>query len=139
MRAKTPLWYMVQAIVGTLLEEAALVVVMLWVLPIFDIRVPWWGLAIMMAALAIVAYITYRIGKGTFAVKHRVALEAMIGCEGKVVKPLAPVGYVKVRGELWKATGGSEFEVGDEVVVVGFDGMKLIVRPKENSERNGIR
>jgi membrane protein implicated in regulation of membrane protease activity len=139
MKTKTPLWYTVQAIVGTLVEEAALVIIVLWGLPHVGIHVPWWGLAILMAGLAVVAYATYRIGKGTFAVRHKGALEALVGGEGKVVKPLAPVGYVKIRGELWKAVcEESKLEVGDKVIVVGVDGMMLIVRLKASGEHNGI-
>lgn len=131
MKSKTPLWYTLQAILGTVLEEAILVIIVLWALPLFSIHVPWWGLAILMAALAIVAYVTYRIGKGTFFIKPKGALESLIGCEGRVVKPLTPKGYVKIRGELWKAACSEhECKNGDEVEVIGLEGMTLIVRPK---------
>ena len=82
-KTKTPLWYTAEAIVGTLLEEAALVLIVLWVLPIFGIHVSWWWLAALMVALAIVAYVTYRVGKGTFFVKRKAALEALVGSEGR--------------------------------------------------------
>ena len=131
MKTTTPLWYTLQAIVGTLVEEAGLVFIVLWVLPLFDIHVPWWGLALLMLALAVVAYVTYRIGKGTFFIKPRGALESLIGCEGVVVKALAPAGYIKVRGELWKAVC-EEYECrnGDVVEVLGVEGITLIVHPK---------
>jgi len=126
MKTKVPLWYMMQAIIGTLLEEAVLVAIVLWGLPYFDIYIPLWGLATLMIALAIVGYISYRIGKPTFFLKPRVTPE--IGSEGKVVTPLTPQGYVKVQGVLWKAVcTESGLETGDEVVVVGLDGLKLIV------------
>ena len=136
-KTKTPLWYTAEAIVGTLLEETALVIIVLWVLPIFGIHVSWWWLAVLMVALAIVAYLTYRVGKGTFFVKRKAALEALVGNEGKVVKPMAPVGYVKVRGELWKASSSEgELKIGDEVVIEGMEGFRLIVRPKDTVERS---
>ncbi len=129
MKTKVPLWYMVQAIVGTMLEEAILVAIVLWVLPYFDIYIPLWVLAVLMVALAIMGYVSYRIGKPTFLLKPRVTPE--IGSEGKVVKPLAPEGYVKVHGVLWKATCfESGLEAGDEVEVVGIEGLKLIVAAK---------
>ena len=136
MKTKTPLWYTLQAIVGTLVEEAGLVFIVLWVLPLFDIHIPWWGLALLMLALAVVAYVTYRIGKGTFFIKPKGALEALIGCEGVVVKPLAPVGYIKVRGELWKAAC-EEYECrnGDVVEVLEVEGMTLVVHPKDMLQR----
>jgi len=129
MRTKAPLWYTVQAIIGTMLEEAVLVAIVLWVLPYFGIHIPLWGLIILMIALAIVGYVSYRIGKLTFLLKPRVAPEA--GSEGKVVTPLTPQGYVKVQGVLWKATCFEQgLETGDEVVVVGVDGLRLIVAAK---------
>lgn len=131
MKTKPPLWYTVQAIVGTVLEEVVLVAIVLWVLPHFDIHIPLWGLAILMVGLAILSYVTYLIGKPTFILRPRVAPETIIGSEGKVVRPLAPEGYVKVQGVLWKAVcAESGLEAGDEIVVVGIDRLKLIVCPK---------
>ena len=130
------MWYTLQAVLGTLVEEAGLVFIALWVLPIFDIHVPWWGLGLLMLALAIVAYVTYRIGRGTFFIKPRGTLEALIGYEGVVVKPLAPAGYIKVRSELWKAIcEGYECRNGDVVEVLGVEGMTLVVRPKDMLQR----
>lgn len=131
MKTRPPLWYTVQAIVGTILEEAVLVIIVLWVLPHFNIHIPLWGLAVLMVALAIFSYVSYWIGKPTFILRPRVAPET--GSEGKVVRPLAPQGYVKVQGVLWKAISAeSGLEVGDEVVVVGIDGLKLIVSRKQD-------
>ena len=132
MDRKPPLWYTVQAVISWMLEEAVLVAVVLWVLPYFNINIPLWGLAILMAALAVHSIIMYRIGRPTFLIRPRVAAEAIIGNEGKVTRRLAPEGYVKVQGVLWKATcDGAELEVGDEVVVVGIERLKLIVKPRK--------
>ena len=132
MDRKPPLWYTVQAVISWMLEEAVLVAVVLWVLPYFNINIPLWGLAILMAALAVHSIIMYRIGRPTFLIRPRVAAEAIIGNEGKVTRRLAPEGYVKVQGVLWKATcDEAELEVGDEVVVVGIERLKLIVKPRK--------
>ena len=121
-----------QAILGWMIEEAILVAVVLWLMPLFDIYIPLWGLAILMASLAVYSYIMYRVGKSTFLIRPRVAAEAIIGCEGKVTRRLAPGGYVKVQGVLWKATcDEAELEIDDEIVVVDIDGLKLIVSPKD--------
>jgi len=118
--------------VGTLIEEAVLVVIVLWVLPYFNIHIPMWGLAVLMVGLAIFSYVTYRIGRPTFFLRPRVAPETIIGNEGRVVRPLAPEGYVKVQGVLWKAIcAESQLEAGDEVVVVAIDRLKLIVCRKQ--------
>jgi len=134
MDRKPPLWYTLQAILGWMLEEAVLVAVVLWVLPQFNINIPLWGLAILMAALAVYSYIMYRIGRPTFFIRPRLAAEAIIGNEGKVTRRLAPEGYVKVQGVLWKATcDEAELEIGDEIVVVGIERLKLIVSPKDRT------
>jgi membrane protein implicated in regulation of membrane protease activity len=134
MKNKPPIWYTVQAILGWMLEEAILVAVVLWLLPLFNINIPLWVLAILMVALAIYSYIMYRVGRSTFLIGPRVAAEAIIGNDGKVTKRLAPEGYVKVQGVLWKATCiESELEVGDEIVVVNIEGLRLIVSPKERT------
>ena len=131
MKTKPPLWYTVQAILGWMLEEAILVAAVLWLLPQFNINLPLWALGILMAALAIYSYIMYRVGRSTFLIRPKVAAETVIGNGGKVTKRLAPEGYVKVQGVLWKATCvESELEVGDQVVVVGIEGLRLIVTTK---------
>ncbi|MBM4446022.1 MAG: hypothetical protein FJ023_01550 [Chloroflexi bacterium] len=138
MKPKPPLWYKVQAVLGWMLEEAMLVAVVLWVLPhLFNINIPLRGLAILMAALAVHSYIMYRIGRPTFLMRPKVSAETIIGNEGKVTKRLAPDGYVKVQGVLWKATcAESELEVGDEIVVVNIEGLRLIVSPKRRTLYN---
>ena len=131
MKIKSPLLYTIYSIIGTILEEALLVVIVLWVLPHFNIRIPWWGLAVLAVALAAYACFTYRLGIRALVKKPTIAPDSIIGTEGKVVRPLAPEGLVKVHGELWRAHCDKwELEAGDEVVVVGIDGLKLIVVPK---------
>jgi len=106
----------------------------LWGLPQFDIHIPWWGLSILMVVLAVYSFITYRMGRLALIQKPIVAPDSIIGTEGKVVKPLTPVGSVKVQGVLWKAVcAESQLETDDEVVVVGIDRLKLIVILKRRS------
>ncbi len=134
MKNKPPLWYKVQAILGWMLEEVVLMAIVLWLLPHFNINIPLWALGILMVALAVYSYTMYRVGRPTFLLKPRVSAEAIIGNEGKVIKRLAPEGYVKVQGVLWKATcNEAELEIGDEIVVVDIEGLKLFVSPKEKA------
>jgi len=127
----------VQAVLGWMLEEAILVAAVLWLLPQFNVNIPLWVLAVLMAALAIYSYIMYRVGRSTFLIRPKVAAETVIGNGGKVTKRLAPEGYVKVQGVLWKAKCvESELEVGDEIVVVDIDGLRLIVSPKLGTVQN---
>jgi membrane-bound serine protease (ClpP class) len=63
-------------------------------------------------------------------------LDSLIGQRGTVLQPLAPEGRVRVQGENWAArldarstAAGTRVEAGQEVRVVGVDGLKLIVEP----------
>ena len=58
-----------------------------------------------------------------------VGAETMIGARGTVVRPLRPTGQVRVAGELWEATSESGADPGEEVTVVGRDGLTLVVEP----------
>lgn len=57
-----------------------------------------------------------------------------IGRTGVALERLDPSGYVRVRGELWRAeaTDGSPVEKGEEVGVHGIRGLTLLVRPEAN-------
>jgi membrane-bound serine protease (ClpP class) len=75
----------------------------------------------------------------SFALRARqrpvaVGTEALIGRVGVVRTPLTPKGMIHVSGELWSAVlEGPEdhLDVGQDVVVVAVEGMRLRVRPKE--------
>jgi membrane-bound ClpP family serine protease len=120
---------LILAILSTLLEEAAIAVVVLWGLPWLGIEIPLAGLIALMVAWAAFAVFTYR--KGTKALKKKpvAGLSNMVGTKGKVVSRLDPEGLVRVKGELWRASSAAgRIDSGVEVIVVGQDGLKLIVR-----------
>ena len=123
---------LILAIISNLLEETALVVVVLWGLPQFGIRVPLPGLITLMVVWLAVSIMIYHIGSHALQKEHMVGLPNMVGSRGRVVSPLAPGGMVKIKGELWAAkSAGGEIESGEKVIVVGQDGLKLIVRSSE--------
>jgi membrane protein implicated in regulation of membrane protease activity len=133
----TPFSYTVYAIIGTTLEEGALVVIVRWWLPHhFDIHISWWVLGILMFLLFGYSVFTYRMGRRALLRKSPLYPEAIVGCEGVVATPLDPTGYVKVKGELWKATSTSDIEIGGKIRVTKIDGIRLVVVP-ENEERSG--
>jgi membrane-bound ClpP family serine protease len=120
---------LIVAILSTLLEEAAIAVVVLWGLPRLGVEIPLAGLIAFMVAWAAFAVFTYR--KGTKALKKKpvVGLSNMVGSQGKVVTPLDPEGLVRIKGELWKSKSADRrINTGEGVIVVGQDGLKLIVR-----------
>ncbi|MBN1974756.1 MAG: NfeD family protein [Sedimentisphaerales bacterium] len=63
-------------------------------------------------------------------------MEQLIGMNGIAMDSLNPDGYVKVKGELWKAEiRDLEFPLkeGDEIKVSDVEGMTLIVKRSDNN------
>lgn len=121
---------LILAILSTLLEETALVAIVLVGLPELGIKIPLAGLIALMLAWAAITVIMYRAGSRALKRKPITGLEAMIGSKGKAVNPLEPEGLVKIGAELWRARSVKDkIAVGDEVIVVAQEGSKLIVRP----------
>ena len=117
------------AIVSTLLEEAIIIGVVIWGLPKLGIHIPLWGLIVLTVAWAVYAVTTYRSGSRALRKKPQIGLPHMVGSKGKVVSPLIPEGQVKIRGELWRAKSAADgrMDIGEEVTVVGQEGLELIV------------
>ena len=119
---------LIYAIVSILLEEAAIVAVVLVGLPQLGIEVPVGVLIAVMVAFAVFSVLLYRAGSQALRRKP-VALSVMVGSKGKVVSPLAPIGFIKIKDELWEAESASDkIGIGKEVMVIGQDGLKLVVR-----------
>lgn len=130
-RQKSPRWHTIYSIVTTLIEEAAIAAILLWVLPLFGIHIPLWGILLIMIGFGIFSYVSYLIGHPTISYKEVNAPESIVGREGIVESELNPDGYVRVAGELWKANaGGLNIAKGTSVIVTGIKGLKLTVRIK---------
>ena len=125
--------YTLLAITTSLLEQAALVAVVLWLLPRVAINIPIWGLILMMIALGTYNCINYRLGKKALTKKPIISLD--IGSRGRAATPVSPTGYVRVNGELWRASSNSNIDAGEEISVVGIEGMELLVSPIEKDNR----
>ncbi len=54
--------------------------------------------------------------------------ETLVGATAQVVTPCAPLGQVRVQGELWRAHCAEGAAAGEEVRVVGLDGLTLHVK-----------
>lgn len=119
---------LIWAILSTLLEETAIVAIVLIGLPEFGIELPLGVLIAVMVAWAALSVIFYRMGSRALRRKPLVGLLTMVGGKGKVVSPLDPEGVIRINGELWRAKSAvQKIEVGEEVIVQRQDGTKLIV------------
>ncbi len=120
---------LVLAIISTLLEEGAIFVIWRWALPRFGIELSLYVLIIIMVGWLVYAVVTFIVVTRALGKKAVIGLQTMIGSRGKVARPLAPEGMVRIKGELWGATSEEgEIDIGEEVIVVGEDGLKLVVR-----------
>jgi len=123
---------LILAIVSTLLEEAALAVIVLVGLPELGVNIPLPVLIALMVVWTAVSVVTYLAGSRALKRKPATGMEAMVGSQGKTVSPLDPEGLVKIGGELWQAkSAGNKIGAGEEVTVVAREGKKLIVTQQQ--------
>ena len=119
-------------ILVSLLDDAAgalLILLVLWFLKI-PISLP---IIIFLAVVfAVFAFVMHKMVIPAYRNKKTTGAEGMIGLEGKVIETLMPNGLIKVKGEYWKAKSvGKEVAVGENVEIVGLDGLTLMVKHKK--------
>jgi len=119
-----------------LLDEAAVVAVVLLVLWALGIEIPLPIAIVMALLLGAFIFIIHKAVIPALRKKGITGSEGMIGLEGTVIEPLAPVGVVRVGGEYWKAkSAGGNVAVGEEVEILGVNGLTLMVKLKNQSLR----
>jgi len=127
---------LIVAIISTLLEEIVLVVVVLWGLPQIGVEIPLPGLIILMVLWSGFAVFSYMMGSRALKRELVHNLPVAAGSTGRVVRRLAPDGMIKVRDELWDARSAHhDVEVGEKVIVIGHDGLKLIVKRESTDDK----
>ena len=104
--------------------------------------VRWWGLPVL-AAYGLVALwlvkdvIMFPILRIAYESDSASGVDAIYGALGVVTQPLAPVGYVRLGPELWKAelaSGSGSVLKGSAIRVVEVRGLTLVVEPVVSSE-----
>ena len=118
-------------VVVLLLDEAAVVVLVLLVLWVLEIKIP---LSITIVAALVLGALVFVIHKAiipTFHKKKVTGAEGLIGLEGEVVEPLTPTGVIRVEGEYWKAKSvDEEIAAGEDVEILGLNRLTLEVKRK---------
>ena len=115
-----------------LLDDAAAVALVLFVLWVLKIEIPLPIAIVMALLLGTVVFIIHKAVIPTFHKKQVTGAEGLVGLEGEVVQPLTPRGMVSVKGEYWKSKSvGENIAVGEEVEILALDGLKLMVRLKD--------
>ena len=95
------------------------------------VDVPLWVASGVLVVWVIKDYALYPFLRFAYEPNRLLPIERLIGELGTAVRPLAPNGYVKVRGELWRATAEVSDESvgeGDAIEVTSVDGMTLVVK-----------
>ncbi len=73
----------------------------------------------------------YPLLRSAYEVNEAPPVERLIGRRGVAIEPLAPSGYVRIGGELWRARASGAAAIAPDlaVEVVGAEGLVLSVRP----------
>jgi membrane protein implicated in regulation of membrane protease activity len=119
-------------VLATLVDDAAVLLVILLILWLLNIAISWVGIIFLLLLLGAVIFIMHKVIIPTLNRRVITGSEGMIGLEGMVVNPLEPRGMVRVGSEYWKARStGRNIPAGDRVEVVAMDGLTLRVKPKQ--------
>ncbi|MBI2831095.1 MAG: hypothetical protein HYX79_02425 [Chloroflexi bacterium] len=123
---------LVFAILTITMQEVAIALIALLALPSAGVSVPVPALVIFMLAWATGCALVYRAGSRALKRKTLTGLWSLEGGTGKVVTRLTPQGKVRIHDELWDAlSSDGAIDVGEEVVVVKQEGLKLLVVRKQ--------
>jgi len=130
--------YIIFNVVTGLLKGTALLLVVLWLLPLWGVSIPIWGIILIVAAFLTYEIVTFRLGRRVLERKPVIWSEAIVGRCGKTTTPLTPDGYVQVNGELWHAfSSDTNINEGEDIVVVELDRLTLRVAPLQASKNRG--
>ena len=118
-------------VLASLLDDAGAVLLILLVLWFFNITI---SLPIVILLILLFIALVFVMHKLVIPALHRRKItgsEGMLGLEGRVIKSLAPSGTISVKGEYWTArSNGENIPVGEQVEIVGIDGLTLQVKRK---------
>ena len=93
---------------------------------------PGWAGVLLVAGVVVKDAALYPLLRNAYESDGSSAIERLIGLRGVAVESLAPDGYVRVRGELWRSEAATEDRTirrGHPVTVHAVRGTTLLVRP----------
>jgi membrane protein implicated in regulation of membrane protease activity len=129
-KRKSGRWHTIYSLITSSIEELAIAALLLWLLPSLGVQVPQWLTVTVLAGFPVFCYIMYRIGHPTVLYGDVTGPEAIVGSTG-TVETVLPEAFIRVQGELWKAScPDGELKVGEEVTVTAVDGLSLTVSRK---------
>lgn len=93
-------------------------------------------LPLVLATAGITVFLTSIVLKAHLK-KVAVGKEGLIGETAEVLEDISGTGKVFVHGEIWQAKSNELIKKGEEVEVIGFDQMKLLVKAKRHCDPGG--
>ena len=130
-RRRSPFWrYTAFQVPGWILTAAG----GWWLVTSFD--APAWVAGALPAAWFVKDMALYPLVRTAYEVDDTPPIARLVGRVGTAAQRLAPRGYVRIRGELWRAETDADAPVEPEatVEVVGGAGLTLRVRPRTASD-----
>jgi len=122
-------WRLVIAVITTLLDEAIIIMLILWGLPRLGINFPIPALVVIGVLWTGFAILLYLSGSKVLNKKPLSGLTDLIGFKGIAVTSISPKGMVRVNGELWEAISlDGNIQKGENIIIEKQDGLKLNVR-----------
>ena len=94
------------------------------------LHLPEWVAPVATALFIVKDLVLYRAMRDVF---RPPAAPVRVGSQGETAEPIAPIGYVRVGGELWRATTPDRrhLPAGIPVRVLATRGLTLVVQPDE--------
>ena len=121
-------------ILASLLDDVAVALFILLILWLLKIPISLPVIIFLVLFFVFFTFIMHRTVIPALRKRKTTGAEGMIGLRGKVVEPLTPLGLIKVGDEYWKAKAiGGNINAGEDVEIVGLDGLLLIVKPVTNN------
>jgi len=82
----------------------------------------------------IFGFVVYKVAQAR-RMKVKAGPEELVGKVGTVMSVLAPNGEVRIEGQIWRAESvGTEVKEGEQVEIIGREGLTLKVKPKPNQK-----
>ncbi len=114
-----------------LLDDALVLALILFVLWFFKIKIPLPVTIVIALLLGTFVFIVHKAVIPSLHKKKVTGSEGMVGLEGNVIKPLTPVGVIRVKGEYWTAKSvEGDIAAGEDVEILGVNRLTLEVRGK---------
>jgi membrane-bound ClpP family serine protease len=129
MNKRLTLTRLVLAVISMALEQLAIWAVWQWLLPYFNINLHVGILIGVMVGWGVIGTFIFIFTTSILKKEQSIGQTSMIGATGKAAGMLKPEGMVKIKGELWRAVAEEgEINPGEDIVVTGENGLKLMVR-----------